>query len=369
MVSLRKEKVSSEKKILVRGKQTRNVILKYITATLAVFCLSTFYQRIIVVDAVDTSGTFAGDTVRCALALDDDKFSRNLESGFCYEILNRFADADNCSISVVPAGKTDYIDSLRNGAVDIVILPYKDTVMSGISFSREMDGTVWALRSGTLSHIREVNLWISHFMNSEEYRILDSRFRKTCNPYTKAEKGIVSRHISPYDNLIKKYAASMGWDWRMLAAVIYQESRFSINTSSSRGASGLMQVMPSTAEHYEISDLLDPEQNIKAGTQHLIRLQRMFRNSDISPEEQIKFVLAAYNAGEGRIEDCRKFAQFQNLDNTRWDEIVKAIPEMSDEELIRSSGLKFGKFNGKETVKYVDNVLEHYSVFCRICPA
>ena len=82
MVSLRKEKVSSEKKILVRGKQTRNVILKYITATLAVFCLSTFYQRIIVVDAVDTSGTFAGDTVRCALALDDDMFSRNLESGF-----------------------------------------------------------------------------------------------------------------------------------------------------------------------------------------------------------------------------------------------------------------------------------------------
>lgn len=369
MVSFRKEKVSNEKMILARGRQTRNVILKYVTATLAVFCLSTFYQRTIVVDAVDTSSTFAGDTVRCALALDDDMFSRNLESGFCYEILNRFAEADNCSISVVPAGNADYMDSLRTGAIDIVILPYKDTVMSGISFSREMDGTVWALRSGTLSHIREVNLWISHFMNSDEYRILDSRFRKTSNPYAKAEKGIVSRHISPYDNLIKKYAASLGWDWRLLAAVIYQESRFSINTSSSRGASGLMQVMPSTAEHYEVSDLLDPEQNIKAGTQHLIRLQKMFMDSDISPEEQIKFVLAAYNAGEGRIEDCRRFARFQNLDNTRWEEIVKAIPEMSNEELIQSSGLKFGRFNGKETVRYVDNVLEHYSVFCQICPA
>ena len=155
----------------------------------------------------------------------------------------------------------------------------------------------------------------------------------------------------------------------MLAAVIYQESRFSINTRSSRGATGLMQVMPSTAEHYEVMDLLDPEQNIKAGTAHLKRLQRMFRGSDISSEEQIKFVLAAYNAGEGRIEDCRKFAAMQNLDSTRWEEIVKAIPEMSNEVLLDRAGLKFGKFNGSETISYVDNIISIYNTFCTVCPS
>ena len=138
---------------------------------------------------------------------------------------------------------------------------------------------------------------------------------------------------------------------------------------SSRGATGLMQVMPSTALHYEVSDLIDPEQNIIAGTSHLKRLQRLYRSTDISREEQIKFVLAAYNAGEGRIEDCRKFAEDRNLDNTRWDDIVKAIPDMRDRDLVEASSLKFGRFNGSETISYVDSVLDHYKAFCTICPA
>lgn len=370
MVSLKKKKVSGKEDSKTRHEKTEAMV-RYLTAVFIVFCITTFYQRSIVIDAVDVNGdTFAGDTVRCAIAAGDNMYSKDLTTGFNYELLKEFAKTDNCELSIVTAqGNADYVDSLLNGAVDIVVLPQCDTSIAGITVSMPVEGNVWAVRSGKFSHIREINLWISHFSSSDEYDGLKDRFFESYDPHRKSERGIRTRNISPYDDLIKKYASEMGWDWRMLAAVIYQESRFSINTRSSRGATGLMQVMPSTAEHYEVMDLLDPEQNIKAGTAHLKRLQRMFRGSDISSEEQIKFVFAAYNAGEGRIEDCRKFAAMQNLDSTRWEEIVKAIPEMSDEDLLDSAGLKFGKFNGSETISYVDNVMDHYRAFCEICPA
>ena len=370
MVSI-KNKVSRKKNVNTTRHEKTEAILRYLAATAIVFGVVTFSQRSIAVDAIDTSrDTFAGDTVRCAIAIGDNMYSKELMTGFNYELLEKFAGTDNCSMTIVPATERDnYVDSLLTGCVDIVVLPYKDTSIAGITVSKPVEGCVWAVKSGRFSHIREINLWLGHYMSSDEYSEMKDRFFRSYNPYPKAEYGIRTRTISPYDSLIKKYAASMGWDWRMLAAVIYQESRFSINSMSSRGATGLMQVMPSTALHYEVSDLIDPEQNIIAGTSHLKRLQRLYRSTDISREEQIKFVLAAYNAGEGRIEDCRKFAEDSNMDNTRWDDIVKEIPDMRDRDLVEASSLKFGRFNGSETISYVDSVLDHYKAFCTICPA
>ena len=115
--------------------------------------------------------------------------------------------------------------------------------------------------------------------------------------------------------------------------------------------------------------LLDPEENIKAGTMHLARLQKMYGDSGMTDAERFKFVLASYNAGEGRIADCRRLAEARNLDNTRWDDILKVIPSMRDEATLRETYLKFGKFNGTETVNYVENILNIYAAFCEICPA
>ncbi|MBO8484952.1 MAG: transglycosylase SLT domain-containing protein [Bacteroidetes bacterium] len=365
MVSIKKQVGSKRKNEKTFG------ILRYIAATAFVFCVVTFSQRSIAIDALDTTGdTFAGGSLRCAIATGEDMYSKQLMTGFNYELLKEFAATDNCALSIVTAHEGEnYIDSLMTGAVDIVVLPYKDTSISGITVSKQIEGNVWAVKSGKFSHIREINLWISHFTSSGTYSALKDRFFRSYDPYIKAGRGITTKRLSPYDDLIKKYASEMGWDWRMLAAVIYQESRFSINSHSSRGAAGLMQVMPSTAKHYDVTDLLDPQQNIMAGTSHLERLQKMFRSPEISPEQQIKFVLAAYNAGEGRIGDCRKFAADHDYDSSNWDEIVKVIPEMRNRDMVKASDLKFGRFNGTETIRYVDNVLDHYRAFCEICPA
>ena len=155
----------------------------------------------------------------------------------------------------------------------------------------------------------------------------------------------------------------------MLAAVVYQESKFSINTSSHRGARGLMQVMPSTAKYYGIDNLLDPDKNLKAGTSHLKRLQRMFDKCEMDDVEKIKFTLAAYNAGEGRIADCRRFAEAKSADSNSWDEIVNLIPLMREDSIREEESVKLGKFQGYETIAYVENIMELYNAICTICPS
>ena len=129
-----------------------------------------------------------------------------------------------------------------------------------------------------------------------------------------------------------------------------------------------MQVMPQTGNIYGVEDLMNPEQNIYAGTSHLKRLQKMFSKYDLSQEELIKFTLAAYNAGEGRVMDCRNLAAAKGLDNSRWEEVIKVIPLMREDSILQEESVKLGKFHGYETIDYIDSVMSHYQAICRICP-
>ena len=108
------------------------------------------------------------------------------------------------------------------------------------------------------------------------------------------------QRLSPYDEIIKFRADSIGWDWRLLAAVIYTESKFAINVSSPKGAKGLMQIMPLTVKLYDVQNPLDPEENIRAGANYLGRLDKLFRKIEPA-QERVKYVLGAYTAGESRI--------------------------------------------------------------------
>ena len=110
--------------------------------------------------------------------------------------------------------------------------------------------------------------------------------------------------ISPYDSLIKVYSDSVGLDWRLVAAVIYHESGFDNDVRSRRGATGLMQMMPSTAEWLGAGDISDPIEGVRIGTIYLKRIHNAYRNHTDDPVERMKFALAAYNAGVGRIQDC-----------------------------------------------------------------
>lgn len=173
--------------------------------------------------------------------------------------------------------------------------------------------------------------------------------------------------ISPYDKLFKKYAKEINWDWQLLAAVAFHESRFDSSQVSWAGAAGLMQLMPRTAANFGLNrqNIFNPEKNIEAGVQYIKSLNLSFRRIE-NRDERIKFILAGYNSGPAHIFDAMALAKKHGKNPQIWFENVEYfLKKKSDPEFYNDPVVKFGKFRSKETVSYVINTLETYEKYLR----
>lgn len=171
--------------------------------------------------------------------------------------------------------------------------------------------------------------------------------------------------ISPFDDIFKKYAKTSGYDWELLAAIAYQESRFKTNLSSWAGAVGLMGLMPRTAKSLGISgdELKNPELSIKAGAGLIKRLDRIFTKVG-DPEQKMKFVLAAYNAGNGHVADAQALARKYGDNPYVWDgHVDKYIELKSKPEYYNDSVCRNGYLRSKEVLNYVDQVSKNWNKY------
>ena len=189
------------------------------------------------------------------------------------------------------------------------------------------------------------------------------------------ESGL-GREILKYKPIIKKYSKRYGFDWRLIAAQIVQESGFRIKARSHKGASGLMQLMPQTAR--EISRELDiqyimrnPRENITAGIYHLHKQYRLFPNADRN--NRVKLALASYNAGAGRVFDAQDIARYYKRPPNVWENVrpYLAMLKKTDWQLhlqVWPSGKpRFGYFYGyNETINYVENIWSMYQTYRHI---
>ncbi len=123
--------------------------------------------------------------------------------------------------------------------------------------------------------------------------------------------------LSPYDSIVQTYAERYGFDWRLIAAQIYQESQFDPAAVSRAGAAGLMQMLPSTARALGFTDLGKPEASIHAGVKYLYTLRNEFDDT-LPASERTWFALAAYNGGRGQVERARRLAERLKLDPNKW---------------------------------------------------
>ena len=186
----------------------------------------------------------------------------------------------------------------------------------------------------------------SHFGNIY-YRQYFKQTRLISNPLAPTDHAKFSRYVP----LFRKYGARYGFDWMLLAAIAYQESQMNHNRRSRAGAVGLMQVMPSTSrdDNINIKDISNPENNVHAGGKYLALLRDVyFQDPALSPHDRMRFILAAYNAGPTRIQQCRRYASRLGLDPNRWFNHT----EIAARRLI-----------GSETVRYVANVKKYYLAY------
>ena len=211
--------------------------------------------------------------------------------------------------------------------------------------------------------------WLSHFRGSEEYAMLNDLY---------FERGIVGRvmgqgltaknagGISSYDDLFRDMCEKEGYDWRLISAIAYSESRFNPYVVSRKGAKGLMQVMPRVARQFGVQgDLMDPENNVLLALKVLGKIEKSL---DFAPgtssADRMKIVLACYNAGLGHVLDARSLARKYGANPDSWSDVSTYLSLKSDPEVVKDDAVKCGRFNSSQTLAFVNKVFSKYTTYC-----
>jgi membrane-bound lytic murein transglycosylase F len=270
-------------------------------------------------------------------------------------------------ISLVANGDIDYTVCDENVAlVNQTYYPNID-VSTAISFPQNL---AWAVQKGATNLKHEIDTWLTEFKKTTQYAIIYNKYFKNQRSSKMVASdyfALTSGKISAYDPAIKKYSNQIGWDWRLLASVIYQESRFDPTAESWAGAFGLMQLMPNTARRFGVDRNSPPEQHIRAGVEFIQWLNDRFKDKIPDEQERIKFILASYNIGYGHIVDAMNLAEKYGKDPAIWDNSVDEFLLMkSNPEYYLDPVVKYGYCRGIETYNFVSEVLERYNDYKNI---
>ncbi|MFY0599492.1 MAG: transporter substrate-binding domain-containing protein [Cyclobacteriaceae bacterium] len=243
-------------------------------------------------------------------------------------------------------------------------------IKTAVSFPQQI---AWGVRKNGPDLLSSLNDWIAKMKKTADYYVIyDKYFKSTKSALRRAKSdyfSISSDELSPYDRIIKKYAIEIGWDWRLLAAQIFKESKFDKNAKSWAGAVGLMQLLPVTASEYGVEDLTNPEDNLLAGTEHLKWLQNYWEDKVDDPVERQKFILASYNVGHGHVMDAIRLTKKYDGNPQVWSEEVEAfLLKKSNSNYFNDEVVQYGYCRGLEPVTYVKVIYETYENYKVLVP-
>ena len=223
---------------------------------------------------------------------------------------------------------------------------------------------VWAVRRNAPGLRDALNAWLDQ---QEEQGVLESLYQKYFvdrlgyrerveSEYLTSETG----RLSEYDDILKRHAATIGWDWRLLASQTYQESKFDSNARSWAGAMGLLQLMPGTAREVDVAQPFDPEQNVAGAVRYLQMLTEQWQDEIPDEGERLRFVLASYNTGRGHVLDAQRLAEKNGDDPLRWADVAFWLLRKSEREVYTDPVVRHGFSRGLEPVTYVSLILDRY---------
>lgn len=292
---------------------------------------------------------------------------RNLNTELGGDILIKEVRNDTITtedlISMVSQGKIPYTVSDDNIARLNKTYFWNINVSLKVSF---MQRSSWLVRKSSPKLAEAINAWASDKSGSHVYKALTKRyFELSKQPLTADLPPVKNGHISPYDDLFRKHAGNIGWDWQLIASVSYQESHFNPSVVSWAGAEGLMGIMPNTAKALGVTphELKDPDTGIRTGVECLRKFRQGF-SKITDPQEKIKFTLASYNAGIGHVYDAQRLAQKYGKDPKVWeDNVAEYIRLKSDPEYYNDPVCKHGYLRGSETFNYVREVMQRYTYY------
>ncbi len=292
--------------------------------------------------------------------------------GLQYLLCEKFAQQIGVSLRVEECkDTTEMIQKLTKGEGDIIAVPLSQKQTKGdllfCGVTPDSTRTQWAVVGGNKSLADTLNGWFKPKMiaetKKEENWLLSSASvtRHVYSPFLNRSKGVISR----YDHLFQRYSGTARMDWRLMAAQCYQESCFDPNAKSWAGACGLMQIMPSTADHLGLpmSAIHDAESNVAAAAKYMAELQGHF--SDIGdPTQRVLFALAAYNGGFHHIRDAMTLTRKHGGNPYNWGHVREYVLRLAQPAYYRDPVVKYGFMRGTETADYVDRIRARWSEYC-----
>lgn len=223
--------------------------------------------------------------------------------------------------------------------------------------------------AGDAPRLKErVNRFIQTDGHGEFFRLLTDKYFQNKERIEEMQSQTLEKsgRISPFDELVQKYAKQYGLDWRLVLAQMYQESKFNPDARSWAGARGLMQLMPRTARELGFHEFTAPENNIHAGIKYMNYLMERIGDG-LETRQRVRMALAAYNAGLGHVRDAQKLARARGLDDKRWfDNVEKTIVLLEKRAYYRRA--RHGYCRGSEPVAYVSRIQTKYEAYARMVP-
>ncbi len=293
-----------------------------------------------------------------------------------WTVLSRYQDNGvNFKLFAAPTelDSEELIERVANGLYDLAVVGrdklnavlHRRQDVKALYTMPEAANIGWAVRAGNPKLLKALNTFINEQDKSLFYNMLHTRYFENPRPVRLLKEHrnnvLEGPKISPYDDIVRKEAADYGFDWPLIVALMYRESRFDPNVESWAGARGLMQVLPVTAKRFGIENLQDPQSSIRAGIRMLSWLYSRLADS-LPVQERTWLALAAYNAGLGHVLDARALAPKLKLDPNRWFGNVEiAMRKLSNPKYYRKA--KHGYVRGIEPVTYVRDIRHLYNIY------
>ena len=229
----------------------------------------------------------------------------------------------------------------------------------------EQQSLGWAVKKGNRSLLEEINrffkeieadgslgsIYQKYYANAEIFDYVDLK---------KYHQRLDTR-LPRYRKLIQKMARKYGFDWRLIAAVIYQESHFDPGARSPTGVVGLMQLTRDTAEEVGVSNRRDPRQSITGGVKYLKKLYDKY--TEAQDPDRMLITLASYNIGRGHVLDARRIAEKRGLNPDSWSALEQVLPLLRFSKYYKKT--RYGYCRGTEPVRYVRRILTYYDILKR----
>ncbi len=294
-----------------------------------------------------------------------------------WQTLRRLQDTERIPLTLLAApddlSTAQIIGKVAAGEYDLTVadshlldleLTWRDDIKGAFAIGQPV-AHGWAVYAGKPKLLDAINAFVDKTYRSTFYNVVYNRYFKDVRRarHHVERRAAKSGQLSPYDHHVREYAEHYGFDWRLIAAQMYQESRFDPKARSWAGAQGLLQVMPRTANQLGLTNLHDPAVGIHAGVKYLAWLRENF-TGDIERTEQNWFTLAAYNAGYGHVHDARRLAAELELDPDRWfDNVEHAMLLLSKPKYYKRA--RYGYVRGRQPVNYVREIKQRYTAYVR----